>query len=294
MMMRTGRKNCSQIITLALCLGLAGLAEARGAAMANGTLVGKPRLVVHGGKHGASLSHRFRPGPAGSLTLTAEFKVRPTEKPAGGWSLAEWNGSLARTVSQYVSVTVPAGVARKLIAAAGDAPASKLRISTTNTPQGMQVRLVAGEGKKVVIVDKTAYSGSNGETGVGRNNVVRVQEGMGKAAKAYFVGYTSVTALDFQTFEATGRSSLFRSGGSKVVDPVTLEPTNTVSFSPTVGPDKSSTAGNWLMRPTRRLTHDLDSGLSNGRTNLPWTVPNMAMEGLTWGVGSGELYNALR
>jgi len=272
------RRKLQMAVVLGWMISLVlAVQSAQASPMSNGQLVGKPRLTIHTSP-GSTLGHQLRtPVPRGAVRLTATFQIRPTQKPKGGWPLAHWNSSLARTVERHVSMTVPAGVAKMFVDAAGR-NLKDARISTSNTRNGLQVRLVAGKGKKAVVIDRTHYSGTNGEAGLYCGGIVRVQKGVGPKAKAFFVGRTSVTELDPKRFEVTGRSSVFRNGRSKAVDPKTLKPTSTISFSPKVAKTRGG-ALSWLMRPTRKVTTDLDKGLTSGTTKLPWTVNNMAFEG---------------
>ena len=117
-------------------------------------------------------------------------------------------------------MTLPLGVARQLVKAS---PKGRLKVSTARDISGRTLlRIQAGTGKRAVIVGRYQRAGNNGQTGA--EGVLTVQYGLGKGAKAFYLGRTS-RALVVKGKRFKGNATVTRSGWSTFIDPRTLKAT---------------------------------------------------------------------
>lgn len=151
----------------------------------------------------------------------------------------------SRRGAVQLSMTLPAAVAARF---AGAAKKGGVRVFTTKDMTGPQVRLIAGKGADTVIIDRTKRGDKNGQSGSGD---LRVQLGVGKGSRAFFVGKTSRLSLLGDTLITGGSSRTVRSGVSSTINPTTLAPVT----------PQAEQKFNWWLKPTSKRTTNLGAGL---------------------------------
>lgn len=152
-------------------------------------------------------------------TQAAEVTIRPHKKAGSavvrlkGVVSLEHGGSTTR---RDLSITLPEGVARELARRVPDG----LRVSATEPWGGLrcyaQLRVTAGKGDETLVVDR--YNGK-----------IRVQFGVGKSARSYWIGQTpNGFNLGQGTFIGSGGKA---KQGATIIDPVTLSPDKTLEMN---------------------------------------------------------------
>jgi hypothetical protein len=124
----------------------------------------------------------------------------------------------AKGAAYNLRVNVPVGVARELAKAAR---AGQVIVSTDAGLRGNLVRIIAGSGKKAIVVDRMRAANVNGQPGV--DGAIRVQYGIGASAKAVYYGRTrGEGAVNLGQGKFRGSAGVSRTGISSLIDPQTL------------------------------------------------------------------------
>jgi hypothetical protein len=152
--------------------------------------------------------------PTALATGLPKVQVRPGK--AGSAIISVSNAYRGK---RQLSMMVPIGVARQLVAAARK---GGVTVSTSPDVQGPMLRVVAGMGDKAVVVARYHRAGRNGQNGA--SGVRTVQYGLGADARAFYVGRTR-KAVKTKGLQFRGSSTVTRYGWSTFINPSTLSAT---------------------------------------------------------------------
>lgn len=141
---------------------------------------------------------------------------------------------------QTQRVTVPWGLAHQIAFAATYQGGLKVSTATDGFTGGM-LRLVAGQGSEMIILDRMRRGGANGQSGAA---ALRFQRGLG--SRAFYIARTREAAMIDQ-YRFVGRSGPSRQGAI-LMDPYSLGANERQ--------DLDHTKPLWYSRPTRKVTTD--------------------------------------